>query len=140
MSGVRDEWRDDPSVLDSENLWRRIHPAHIVPDANRGSLRPSSAAFGDSEDGSPMSVYLSSLVQQSDRRPADLLSDWRSFGLASIGAGNVRLLHLGVVRDPLPEEPAHGLVTGPKPRSVQRKLAKASTWVILPSPTESLTP
>lgn len=37
-----------------------------------------------------------------------------------------------VVRDPLPEEPAHGLVIGNKTRSCRRNFAKETNWIIEP--------
>lgn len=133
VGGAPEGWEDDPSVPDSEDLWRRIHALHVIQDGNTGSARASSAAFSDSGDGSPMSVYLSSAVLESGRCPADLLAGRGGFGIVGVKASAVRQLNLGVARDPLPDEPAHGLVIGPKPKKVQRTLAKAASWVVDPA-------
>lgn len=41
------DYRDDPTISDDADLWRRIPPWHIVSDENIGVMRPSSAAFED---------------------------------------------------------------------------------------------
>jgi hypothetical protein len=53
-----DDYSDDPSIPDDAELWRRIPPWHFVDDENLRQIRPSSAAFEDDPDGSPMSVIL----------------------------------------------------------------------------------
>lgn len=123
---------DDRSIADSEELWRRVHPTQIVPDENTGLRRPSSAAFSDPSDGTPMSIYLSSIVIQSGRTPRELLSDHQDVGLVGLRAHQVRELGLGVARDPLPNEPAHGIVIGAKTKQIQRKLARCARWIVGP--------
>jgi hypothetical protein len=123
---------DDRSIADTEELWRRVHPAQIVPDDNKGLRRPSSAAFSDPSDGTPMSICLSSLVIQSGRTPRDLLVGRQGTGLVGFRAHHVRELGLSVARDPLPEEPAHGIVVGIKTKQIQRRLARCAMWVVDP--------
>ena len=53
-----DTLRDDPTIPDLAELWRRIPPWHLVKDDNLGRVRPSSAAFDNHPNGSPMSVLL----------------------------------------------------------------------------------
>ena len=43
-------------------MLRRIPPWYIVADANSGVRRPSSAAFEDDNDGSPMSMYRRTVI------------------------------------------------------------------------------
>jgi hypothetical protein len=79
-----------------------------------------------------MSVVLADLVIQSGRGPEHILHGHDGFALAEITAGLARAKAQGVIRDPLPQEPAHGLVFGNKTDSVSRALAKRSVWVIEP--------
>lgn len=126
-------YQDDPTIADADPLWRRIHPKHFVRDENLQQWRPSSAAFTDSSDGSPMSVVLGQEVFAADRRPESVLFGHEDHALASFTTGVARANGQGVERSPQPDEPAHGGVFGPKPKRVQRALAKSATWVI-PSP------
>lgn len=123
---------DDQTIPDHAELWRRIHPNQFVLDKNSGQRRPSSAAFGDSSDQSSMSVYIGEEVRKSGREPVALLQGHEGFGLASITAGLARRCNQGIVRDPLPQEPAHGLIFGPKTPRIRRELARNSEWVIFP--------
>lgn len=53
------------------------------------------------------------------------------FSLVAIRMSVARELGLGIVRDPLPTEPAHAKLFGRKTSSVRRRLAKQSQWVVL---------
>lgn len=127
-----DEYSDDTSISDAAVLWRRVPPRHFVFDENLGKLRPSKAAFDDHPNGSPMSIVLADLVVVSGRGPQDILIGHDRFALAAITAGLARSKSQGVAKDPLPEEPAHGVVFGNKTDSVRRTFAKNTTWVIPP--------
>ena len=123
---------DDPTIEDEAALWRRIPPWHFVFDTNLRRWRPSSAAFDNDPDGQPMSVLLGEEVTGAGRDPVSVLSGHTGFALAAVAAGLTRACGQAVVRDPLPGEPAHALVVGPKPKSVQRRLAKSAVWVVPP--------
>ncbi len=125
------EYADDPTISDDEELWRRIRPLWVIRDNNQGGWRPTSQAFHDHPDGSPMSVFLASVMQAAQRPPTDAVRGHEGFHLAAITAGLARSLDQRVVRDPQEDEPAHGSVVGQKKRAC-RKLAKAATWVIPP--------
>lgn len=118
---------DDPTIPDSEILWRRIPPWHIVEDANRGGRRVSSAAFSDDPDRQPMSVVLAS-----ESTLARVLAGHAGFGVAGLSARMVRALGLGIVRAPTPDEPAHAVVIGPKSQRTRRRLRDAAQWVFRP--------
>ena len=75
---------------------------------------------------------MSVVIAAESRVPERGLAGHARFALAAFKAGLARACHLGVIRDPLPEEPAHALVCGRKTASVRRRLAKASHWVVLP--------
>lgn len=88
----------------------------------------------DSPDGTPMSAFWEKLHRQLGLTEADALKGHEDFGLVSFAVGLARELGQGIQRDPLPSAPAHVLVFEPKPKkSVSRKLAAASEWVVLPS-------
>ncbi|MCY4041026.1 MAG: hypothetical protein OXF72_07195 [Gammaproteobacteria bacterium] len=131
-----DGLEDDPSIRDECELLRRVplkRDVNIVWDDNQRRWRPSSASFQDHPNGSPMSVVLGDALVEAGRSALEVLAGHDGFGLAAIHAGTVRDHQLGVVKDPLPSEPAHGLVTGDKKRrKVSRQLAKLSRWVVPP--------
>jgi hypothetical protein len=127
------EFKDDPTIANEDPLWRRIHPEHVVPNGE-GGVKISSAAFSDSSNGHPMSVVLGVEVLRVGRDPRSCLKGSDDYGLAAITAGLARETKQGVQRDEIDEEPAHALVFGPKPKSVQRRYATAATraWVVHP--------
>ena len=125
------DYADDPSIPGEAVLWRRIPPHHFVRDENRNSIRPSSAAFEDHPDGSPMSVVLAAEAAG----PLQVLAGHPGFALAAFPAGLARDCEQKIVRDPLPDDPAHALVVGKKTRSVRKRLAVESVWAVSP-PTE----
>jgi len=125
-------YADDPTIPDSSELWRRIAPEQIVSDENLGGLRPSSAAFDNHPNGSPMSVCLADVLADLGRGPSTVMVGHNDFSLAAITAGLARECNQGVARDPLPEEPAHGSVIGKKIYAVRKKLASRCRWVIEP--------
>lgn len=124
---------DDPSIANDAVLWRRIHPTWKVRDDNSGGWRVTSAAFDDSRDGSPLSVLLAAVVRESGRGPADVLSGFTGYFLASLTAGDARRCGQGIARTPEPDEPAHASVFGRKTKSIKRKLADAAGWIIGPN-------
>lgn len=130
MSGVP---IDDVTIGNSASLWRRILREQIVPDENVGTFRPSSAAFSNSSDGSGMSVTLGDQVLAEGRSPESTLAESPDSLLAAITAGVARENLQIVFREPLDEEPAHAEVFGDKSKSVQRKFAKASIWIVPPA-------
>src|SRR5882724_4978871 len=128
------EYAKDKTILDEADLYRRIPPNQIVRDENQGILRPSSQAFEDSRDGTPMSVVLADVLSAAGRAPESVLIRLEGFALASITAGLARDCGQGVARDPTDDEPAHALVFGKKTGSVRGRLAKECRWVIEPEP------
>jgi hypothetical protein len=123
---------DDPTIPDDAVLWRRIHKNQAAYDKNLGRKRPSSEAFKDSSDGTPMSVILAEVVLESGRKPEDIVRGSQDHGLASLPASTVRENGLGILKAPTPEEPAHAEVLGDKSKKISRELAKRCEWVIMP--------
>ena len=122
-------FEDDPTISGDERLLRRIHPSHVNWD-DSGDPNISSAAFKDPE----LSVNLSSVMLETGRVPGDAIRGYAGFGLAAITAADARSQQQAVARDPLPEEPAHGVVYGPKKRGgVSTKLRDAAQWVVIPN-------
>jgi len=120
---------DDATIGDEERLLRRVRQGWIIPDHNRGRWRPSKAAFQNSEDGSPMSVHLAAVLEVAGLPLTAALAGHEGYGLVSLKAGLVRALGQIVVRDPLPTDPAHGLVVGNKTESRRKQMMEASEWV-----------
>lgn len=121
---------DDLTIRDTDDLWRRVPhtPRHIVWDGNRNCHRVSSAAFDDDADGEPMSVVLA--AEAGD--PTGVLRGHPGYGVVAFEAGVARSRQQIVVRDPLPDQPTHGLVVGRKTDSVRRAFARAARWVRRP--------
>jgi len=127
-----DAYRDDPSIKNEADLWRRIPPWHFVPDENRGGVRPSSAAFENDPDGNPMSVFVAELVRVAGKDEKDVLTGLKDFALASVTAGFAREQSQSVALEPA-DFPGHAVVFGKKPKSVSRAFAKSAKWVVAPT-------
>ena len=126
---------DDPSIRDDCELLRRIPiklEINIIWDDNQKRWRPSSASFKDHRNGTPMSIVLKDELEKAGRSPAEVLTGHEDFALAMVTAGIARESQQHVARDPLPDEPAHGLVIGEK-KKASRIMAKAAQWVIAPA-------
>lgn len=130
---------DDSAISDDEILWRRVHYSNIVIDDNQGRVRPSSAAFSDSSDRSPMSALRAKVVAETARHPMDVLAANHPW-LTSMRVHFLRSLELGV--DPRPhqgdEDAAHVYVFGKKTGSTKAAIAGNAEWVIGPSDEELL--
>ena len=125
---------DDPTIRDECELLRRvpINPkVNVIWDGNQGRWRPSSASFKDHPNGTPMSIVLRDELDNRGREPSEVLIGHDNFALAAITAGFAREHQQRVAREPLPEEPAHGIVIGEK-KKASRKMAKAAQWVLPP--------
>ena len=96
---------DDPTISDSDLLWRRLFPKWIVP-ADGGGVRISSAAFKDGNR--EVSVNLAALTTQEKT-----LAEFSDQGIAEIPAGTPRSLGHAIVRDPTAGNPAHTLICEP---------------------------
>jgi len=120
--------KDDPTIPDSELLYRGVHVSHLKADNT-----VSSAAF-KSRTNPHVSVDLSSLSTPEEthsRRPSDV-------GVIELATGTTRAFTPGVVRDPIEGNPAHALIIHDFSLSdgqwsqVARKLSKATVWAIPP--------
>ena len=121
-------FEDDPSIADEERLFRRIPRTWIDWDDD-GRAAISSAAFKDEE----LSINIESVMVRDGRPPADAIREYPGYGLAAITAAHARSLSQAVSSDPIPEEPAHGVVYGQKKRcGIAGKLRDGASWVIEP--------
>lgn len=125
-------YEDDATLDNDEVLWRRVPNQWVKFDDNLNYFRPSSQAFQDSRDGTPMSVFIAAECGGVE----DALAEHDAFLLVSFSVGEVRELGLGVTRDPKPGAPAHALVFGKKTGSVRSSLAKGCEWVVGPEDIE----
>jgi hypothetical protein len=122
-------FEDDPSITAEERLFRRIPRTWIAWD-EQGQASISSAAFKDEE----LSVNLESVMARDGRLPEDAIRKHPSYGLAAITAGHARFYRQCVARDPIEDEPAHGVVYGQKKRGgVAGKLRDRAIWVVTPA-------
>ncbi|MEW8691415.1 MAG: hypothetical protein AB2535_10025 [Candidatus Thiodiazotropha endolucinida] len=126
----------DDETIDNETLLLRRVPSTpkltIIWDSNLNTWRPSSAAFDNHPNGSPMSIVLSDTLDETERPYESVLQGHEGFSLAAFKARIARENNQGIAREPTTEEPAHGVVFGDKTKSVRKKLAKASNWIVEP--------
>jgi hypothetical protein len=100
---------DDSSIPDDELLYRRIpiHPPEMIQETDvPGEFRPSSGNF---RSEGPLSIdrsSLSSSVQTRDRAKPTV------FHVAGVQAKLARQCGCRIVKDPLPDNPAHVLIFG----------------------------
>lgn len=120
-------YQDDASIADEDRLFRRIHLTQIVKDDDTGLARISSGAFRDTE----LSINLESVLLNNGQTPSYCLQNHLTHKLAAITAREARQFQQDVCRDPLPNDPSHGLVCGSKnSRRVHSGLTDAAKWVI----------
>lgn len=127
---------DDRTIADSAKLWRRIHPTWIFYDDNLKRKRPSSAAFDDSKDGTPMSVQLAEIVIESGSNAQKELAGYDGYALAEFTAGFARNeCRQGIEPNPTANDPAHAYVFGQKTEGTKKKFARNAAWVVAPPET-----
>ena len=121
---------DDPSILDEDDLCRRVRPDCVVKD-EIGEKRVSSAAFSNHRGTNALSVY----IKRGLKDPQEVL--FPGHGLAQLKAGFARKCCQILVRDTgVGQHAAHAHMVGDKSQSVRRRLAEAATqagWVVEPS-------
>ncbi len=105
-----------PEVDDTEPLHRRIHPTFVHPTG-----RISSQAFTDRDMSVDRGRY---------REVSETMQNCAGFGIAGFLAEAARKLGQEVRADPELLNEAHALVVGKKTKSIARKLARASDWVV----------
>lgn len=79
-----------------------------------------------------MSVDLGSELEARSLDPTVLLDGYADNALIALPAHVARQANQALVRDPTDAEPWHGLVVGKKTEGVQRRLARASSWIVPP--------
>ncbi len=126
------DYQDDPTILDEHILWRRIRPGWWHYDDNLGRYRPNSDSFKDSNDGSPMSVFLSEVALAAGQDAQSCLIGHGGYGLVFMTARDVRAAGMGISRAPKPGEEAHAFVFGKKTKGKSTMMARASDWLIEP--------
>lgn len=113
---------NDPSILDSDFLYRRIQPWQVNPEKDR----PNSDAFGNIE----LSVNVAKLTTpQMTMAPESNKPDFNNWHLVSFPAGVPRALSQLVYMKPCPDNPAHAIVWGKKKLSIRRKISRACEWI-----------
>lgn len=133
------QYEDDQTIHDECFLLRRVinkPDFYIIWDDIRSRWRPSSAAFQDHPNGSDMSVVLGCLLDETGRVYEEVLDGHDDFSLVAFTAQIARENGQRVARDPLPDEPAHGLVIGNK-KKASKKIARAANWVVAPPDPDS---
>ena len=131
-SGGIDSNFDDLSIQNSDQIWRRIPPHHLVFDENSKQYRPSSAAFEDHPGGSPMSAQLASVLQKMGISPEAALTHYPDFGIASLSVGLLRDKGQTIYFQPQEDQPGHVEISGSKTKSIRRFWAKECQLLVVP--------
>ena len=132
---VEIQHRDDSSIGDTDGLLRRIplQPAQVIWDSNRGCWRPTSAAFCDHPNGTPMSVSIQSILQRLYLPNTTPLDGYEtSHALVVFPVSVARRNGQGVALQALNKDPAHAIVFGHKTKKVKRALSHSASWVSAP--------
>jgi hypothetical protein len=122
---------DDPTIPDSEQLFRRVIPRSAALVAvGDGTFRPAGGAL---RDKGPLSVDLSSLSTLEETKDRD---QSQPFHVASVSVAAVRAAGCVVQRDPLDDNPAHAVIfghhsTGGLTGGESRKIAQAASIALL---------
>ena len=126
---------DDVSIPDEELLYRRIplHPPdNIQPTEVGGEFRPSSGNF---RSGEPLSVDRGSLTTPEETRDRGKPT---LFHVAQVYAKITRQCGCRLVKDPMPDNPAHILLfgnhdsgSGALNKKQAKSLAQAASIVLL---------
>src|SRR6266566_2108673 len=92
---------------------------------------PTSEGFGDTPDGSHMSVAIRDEIVGG---VATFLANCPGCGIAEFTAGHARhTCHMAIARDPVPGEPWHAIVIGKKKKqSIRRSLRDGCQVVVKP--------
>jgi len=114
------------SIRDEERLFRRVHIKQLVRDDDTGLARVSSGVFKDKE----LSVHIESVLREIGRSAESCLQNRNFLKLVAITAGNARHFNQAVCRNPIPNDPSHGLVCGSKNRKCIDGLKTSVAWVI----------
>lgn len=119
---------DDPTIPDEERLLRRVPHDWWYHDENLGRRRPASMAFDDTE----MSVDIASERMKAGQPETACLVGHEEYGLVSITARLAREHGQAVCRDPLPDNPAHGVVAGKKTSGRKKAFSLAAVTIVDP--------
>ena len=126
---VADNPQDDPTIPDSDCLFRRVRPNQLFTEPD-GSKRPTSAVFKNRE----LSVNIESLLVRQGRPPEDTLTGYPDVCLTSVKAGQVREHKYPIIKDcEPPNDPAHGLVLGKKTNAFANAMLRAQKWIVPPA-------
>ena len=114
-------------------VYRRIPPTWVVT-AEDGSRRPSSQAFNNDGEGSPMSGYHDELLADEALGPSDVLAGHDGFFVSSLDVSFLldeeqRVVRALVDRPVHPCDVAHVHVDGRKNASRRKRLSKHARWV-----------
>lgn len=119
---MEEELQDDATVTGDAKLLRRIVPGRVSEGL------PESTSFKDDPDGIGTSVTL----WESDADMENVLRGWEHFGLVVVTMAECRSAGLGIIRSPLPDNPNHCELFGPKAPGKRRALSKGARWVKYP--------
>lgn len=125
MNGA--EYQDDPSIPDAAVVWRRVPPEWVKFED--GVLRPSTGAFGDSSDGSPMSA----VANRQDRGPESIVARYPGCGVIGMSAKSLRDLGFALVRAPDDEDEDHIYVAGNKTKGARKRMKYGCWWLVQPA-------
>lgn len=128
------------AIPEGSDFLRRIRPDWIVAKYNLGLWEVSSNAFQPRPESQAMSVTIEGDFSSVADAIAIAMGAHVGYGLVRLPAGVISDLLLTVERDPRPENPAHALIRGTKPRGVRKSLASRAEWVINPNEGVELPP
>ncbi len=120
---------DQDKIPDDNHLLHRVADLHMVENQRSpGRRRLSTSAFRLPD----MSVDVEEMLTSKGLNWNFSWGGNASVGLIRFTAGLARSVGQKVQHDPIPDNDAHALVLGKKPKSVEKALRDGSEWVTKP--------
>ena len=128
---------DDTSIVGDTILWRRIPQDQCIDDKMRGR-RPTSKAFQNATPERHAEVMGPFGYTHDPGMSVDIASETteENFiknnpveGIVEFPVSLIRDLNQGIIRTPIPDDPAHCEVMGKKTQGVQKRLYRECVWV-----------
>ena len=112
----------DVVIVDSDELYRRLAPAHVNADGSVNSLAYK-------HNGRPADRLSVDLARLTTPREALDRAGRADFQLGVLSAFSPRALGFSVNHDPLPENPSHSVIEGQNNKEMCRRLAVATSTI-----------
>lgn len=132
--------KDDTTIVDDDQLIRRISKEHLKRDPTTGNQTLTSSAFQTPSKGrGNLSVDIEKLMLADNVNPAEFVMTGNFIAAVTLTAGQVRHVELCVAKTPIEDNPYHGDVGrsegGRLTKKQRRELKENCAWLVKPQNT-----